>query len=163
MRPTSSLHPGIGRAKTSGRGRAKEGPWRDVRVYDVNDLVHWIEQSPAVGAWLARRLGKRPDETRELEDVWNEWSQATELPLSADLVLTDRDEDVAAVLRWLRGPPSVMSLRATTADEAVAFFHAALSELPDEFAQNYRARCLVLRAKMLHGGLETPRGPSYSF
>lgn len=125
------------------RTRQKEGPWRDVRVYDVNDLVHWIEQSPAVGAWLARKLGKRPDETRELEDVWSEWSQATELPLTADLVLTDRDEDVAAVLRWLRSPPSVMSLRATTVDEAVAFFHAALSELPDEFAQTYRARCLV--------------------
>ena len=123
--------------------RKKEGPWREVRVYDVNDLVHWIEQSPAVGAWLAGRLGKRPDESRELEDVWSEWSQATELPLTADLVLTDRDEDVAAVLRWLRSPPSVMSLRTTTADEAVAFFHAALSELPDEFAQTYRARCLV--------------------
>lgn len=127
--------------------RKKQGVWRDVRVYDVNDLVHWIEQNPAVGAWLASRLNKRPAGTRELEDVWNEWSLATEPPLSADLVLSDRDEDVASVLQWLRSPPSVMSIRATTVDEAVAFFHAALAELPDEFGQTYRARCLIVTSE----------------
>ena len=39
--------------------RKAEGPWRDVRVYDADDLVHWIEQTPAVGLWLASRLRKR--------------------------------------------------------------------------------------------------------
>lgn len=123
--------------------RQSEGPWRDVRVYDADDLVHWIELTPAVGLWLARRLDKRPAGTRELDEVWEEWSRATELPLTEDLVLSDRDEDVATVLRWLRGVPSVLDLQATTADEVVAFFHAALSELPDEHSQAYRSRCLV--------------------
>ena len=124
--------------------RKDEGPWQDVRVYDADDLVHWIEQTPAVGLWLAIRLGKRPPGTRELEDVWKEWSLATQWPLTADLVLSDRDQDAAEVLRWLRGKPSVFSLQATSTDEAVAFFHATLSELPDDWAATYRARCLVV-------------------
>jgi transcriptional regulator with XRE-family HTH domain len=124
--------------------RKDEGPWQDVRVYDADDLVHWIEQTPAVGLWLATRLGKRPPGTRELEDVWKEWSLATQWPLTADLVLSDRDQDAAEVLRWLRGKPSVFSLQATSTDEAVAFFHATLSELPDDWAATYRARCLVV-------------------
>ncbi len=119
------------------------GPWRDVRVYDADDLVHWIEQTPAVGLWLATRLDKRPPGTRELEEVWEEWSRATQWPLSEDLVLSDRDEDAAEVLRWLRREPSVLSLQSTTADEVVAFFHATLSELPEDIADTYRARCLV--------------------
>jgi transcriptional regulator with XRE-family HTH domain len=124
--------------------RKAEGPWRDVRVYDADDLVHWIEQTPAVGLWLATRLGKRPSGTRELDEVWEEWSRATLHPLTEDLVLSDRDEDAAEVLRWLRGVPSVLSLQATTTDEVVAFFHAALSELPDDLGKAYRARCLVV-------------------
>ncbi|MGX9148040.1 helix-turn-helix domain-containing protein [Mesorhizobium sp. 128a] len=125
------------------KARQSEGPWKEVRAYDADDLVHWIEQAPAVGLWLATRLGKRPNGTRELEEVWEEWSLATERPLTTDLVLSDRDEDAAEVLRWLRAVPSVLSLQATAADEVVAFFHAALGELPDDVAAAYRARCLV--------------------
>lgn len=125
------------------KARQEEGPWREVRVYDADDLVHWIEQTPAVGLWLATRLGKRPPGTRELEEIWKEWSLATQWPLTEDLVLSDRDQDAADVLRWLRGEPSVLSLRANTAEEVVAFFHAVLGELPDDMAAAYRARCLV--------------------
>ncbi|MGE0760020.1 MAG: hypothetical protein AB7O38_23610, partial [Pirellulaceae bacterium] len=120
-----------------------EGPWREVRAYDADDLVHWIEQTPAVGLWLAARLGKRPDGMLELEEVWKEWSHATQWPLTEDLVLSDRDQDAAEVLRWLRGEPSVLSLQATTTEEVVAFFHATLNELPHDLADTYRARCLV--------------------
>jgi len=125
------------------KARRDGGPWREVRVYDADDLVHWIEQTPAVGLWLATRLGKRPPGTRELEEVWEEWALATQWPLTEDLVLSDRDQDAAEVLRWLRGEPSVFSLQATTTDEVVAFFHATLSDLPDDLAAAYRARCLV--------------------
>jgi transcriptional regulator with XRE-family HTH domain len=125
------------------RARMAEGPWREVRVYDADDLVHWIEQTPAVGLWLATRLDKRPPGIRELDEVWEEWSRATQWPLTEDLVLSGRDQDAAEVLRWLRSEPSVLSLQAATTDEIVAFFHATLSELPDDLSKAYRARCLV--------------------
>jgi transcriptional regulator with XRE-family HTH domain len=126
------------------KARQAEGPWREVRVYDADDLVHWVEQHPAVGLWIAARLNKRPPGTRELDEVWEEWSLATEWRLTEDLVLADRSEDSAEVLRWLRGEPSVLSLQATTPDEVAAFFHATLSELPDNIAAAYRARTLVV-------------------
>ncbi|KAA3451610.1 XRE family transcriptional regulator [Mesorhizobium sp. SARCC-RB16n] len=125
------------------KAREEEGHWSRVRVYDADDLIHWIEQTPAVGLWLAVRLGKRPEGTRELDEVWEEWSLATKWPLTGDLVLSDRDQDAADVLRWLRGGPSVFSVQATTTDEAVAFFYATLAMLPEDMAAAYRARCLV--------------------
>ena len=112
-------------------------------MHDGNDLVHWIEQCPAVGLWLAARLNKRPSGTRELKEVWEEWSLATQWPLTEELVLTDRDEEAADLLRWLRGKPSVFSLQASATEEAVAFFHATLGMLPDDLAACYKARCLV--------------------
>ncbi|MEA3198051.1 MAG: hypothetical protein QOF32_2103, partial [Gammaproteobacteria bacterium] len=123
--------------------RRKEGVWRDVKVYDGTDLVHWIELHPAVGLWLAKHLGKRPPGTRELDEMWEEWSLATQWPLTPELVLSDRDQDAAALLRWLRAEPSVYTLQAETVDEAVCFFHATIQMLPPEFAAHYQARCLV--------------------
>ncbi len=125
------------------KARQYEGVWREVRVYDADDLVHWIELAPAVGLWLAIRLGKRPAGTRELEEAWEDWALATRWPLTEDLVLSDRDDDSAVVLRWLRQDPSVLSLQATSTDEVLAFFHATLSMLPDDLSSAYRARCLV--------------------
>lgn len=125
------------------KDRRSEGVWHDVLAYDGDDLVHWIEETPAVGLWLARRLGKRPDGIRELDEVWEEWSLATQWPLTEDLVLSDRDEDAIEVLRWLRDQPSVLSIQTTTTEEVVAFFHATIGMLPDEMAAHYRARCLV--------------------
>jgi transcriptional regulator with XRE-family HTH domain len=46
------------------KARQAKGPWREVRVYDADDLVHWIEKHPAVGLWIAARLNKRPPGAR---------------------------------------------------------------------------------------------------
>ncbi|MGB8843585.1 MAG: helix-turn-helix transcriptional regulator [Aliidongia sp.] len=123
--------------------RRKEGVWRNVRVYDGTDLVHWIELHPVVGLWLAKHLGKRPPGTRELDEMWEEWSLATQWPLTPVLVLSDRDQEAADLLRWLRSDPSVHALQAETVEEAVSFFHATLQMLPPDIAAHYRARCLV--------------------
>ncbi|MDZ4347993.1 MAG: helix-turn-helix transcriptional regulator [Xanthomonadaceae bacterium] len=126
------------------RARREDRIWREVRAYDADDLVHWIEQAPAVGQWLATRLGKRPkDNIRELESVWLEWSQATQPALTPGLVRCDRDPDAAEVQRWLEAPPAVLSLQATTTEEVLAFFHAVIDVLPPEQAARTRARCLV--------------------
>lgn len=126
------------------KARRGEGIWKDVRVYDADDLVHWLEQTPAIGLWLATRLKKRPAGARQLDEVWEEWSLATKWPLTEELVLSDRDEDAAVVHRWLRDQPSVLSLQSTTAEEVMAFLHAAVGMLPEDIASSYRVRTLVV-------------------
>lgn len=117
--------------------------WNDVRAYDATDLVHWIELYPAVGQWLATLIGKRPTGVRQLEEVWLEWSLATQWPLSQDLILADRDDDAIAVLQWLRSRAALLALQAESAEEAAAFAFAAVMQLPQDAAQHYLTRCLV--------------------
>jgi transcriptional regulator with XRE-family HTH domain len=139
--------------------RRAQGPWRDVRVYDGDDLVHWIELNPAVGQQLAAHLGKRPPGVRGLAEVWEEWSLATQWPLTEELVLSDRDEDAAEVLRWLRGEPSVHAIQTTTAEEGAAFFYAVLHMLPDDVAGQYLDRCLLLTDAAAARDLSKAPGP----
>jgi transcriptional regulator with XRE-family HTH domain len=140
------------------RERKKRGPWRDVRAYDAVDLVHWIEQAPAVGLWLASKLEKRTPDVHELDAFWDEWSHATKWPLTPALVLCDRDEDSVAVQRWLRGEPAALALQATSSDEVVAFLHATLTQLPEPLRAVYRTRCLVATSE--ESARQLGRGPA---
>lgn len=123
--------------------RKAEGTWADVKALDADDLVHWIDSYPAVAYWLATRLRRRPEGIGALADVWVEWSLATIPPLTADLVLAGRDEEAAHALRWLRATPSVLSVQAESTEEALAFFHSAIMELPPQYAAIYLSRALV--------------------
>jgi hypothetical protein len=120
-----------------------QGVWHDVRAYDGADLVHWIELYPAVGQWLATSFGKRPAGARQLDEIWLEWSLATQWQLTTDLILSDRDEDAVAVLRWLRGASASLALQAETPEEVAGFVYATISQLPLDAAEHYLARCLV--------------------
>jgi len=120
-----------------------QGLWGDVRAYDGTDLVHWIELYPAVGRWLATYLGKRPSGTLDLEEIWQQWSLSTQWPLTVDLILSDRDKNSVSVLSWLRSAPAAFALQGDTTEEVCSFLYAAISQLPEEVAEHYFARCLI--------------------
>ncbi len=119
------------------------GFWRDVVAIDGDDLVHWLESYPAVAQWLSVKIGRRPEGLRNMEEVWTEWIRATETPLTPDVVLTGRDEDQTAVLKWLRGAAQLLSIQAEAPDEAMAFLYAAISPLPERYRLSYWSRCVV--------------------
>ena len=120
-----------------------DGKWKEVRALEATDLVHWIEQYPAVGHWLAVTIGKRPQELRQLSEAWDEWSLATRHPLSRDLILAGRDHQAARTLGWLRGSGGLLAVQGESTGEAIAFLHAAIQELPPEYSAHYDTRCLV--------------------
>ncbi|MGD1824501.1 XRE family transcriptional regulator [Chromobacterium violaceum] len=119
------------------------GIWRDVCAIDGNDLVHWLEMYPAVAQWLSVKIGRRPQGLRNMEEVWEEWLRATKTPLTSDVILTGRDDDQTAVLKWLRGSPQLLSVQAEAPDEAMAFLYAAISPLPGCYRLSYLSRCVV--------------------
>ena len=119
------------------------GEWRDVRVYDADILIHWLEMYPVVGHWLASLLGKRPLGLRRLEEDWEEWSLSTQIPTNPELVLAGRDEEAARALLWLRGSPSLLSYQADSAAEARAFLFATISALPPRHRDAYLSRAFV--------------------
>lgn len=128
--------------------------WKDVLAYDADDLVDWIECHPGVGQWLAVRLGKRPAGLKSLADLWADWSDATQVPLSGELTRIGRDEDAAVVLRWLSDPASEpLFVQAESVEEAAAFFHATIEMLPDRYYRAMEARVLAPETSAAAAGL----------
>jgi hypothetical protein len=120
-----------------------EAVWKQVLAYDGDDLVHWLDICPGVAKWLSLGTGKRTGDVRDIGQVLDEWSLATDPPLSADLLLGDRDEQATEVRRWLNGPPSVLSMQAEATNEAIAFLRAVIDPLPISHRVFWESRFIV--------------------
>ena len=128
--------------------KKEEKFWRDVRVYDARDLEEWLEQAPAVGAWLAKHIGKYPPQNvYSLEEWWNEWSLVTRPPLPPELVLAGREEQIEEVKKWLNSDPSFLVMQASTKDEALAFLSAVILTLPEEEKEHFLSKSIVISDK----------------
>ena len=47
----------------------EEGKWRDVRAYDADDLVAWLQQSPEVAEWFAGLIYRLPFDYQALNRI----------------------------------------------------------------------------------------------
>ena len=127
------------------RQRARAA-FADVMALDVDDLVHWLDEHPGVQLWLAERIGKMPRTGIEsLKEAWERFSLATVPPLPEAVLLAGRDDEATRVHAWLKAPASVLTVHASTNEEASAFLWSALSVLPPEVRESYRLRTIVAR------------------
>lgn len=126
--------------------KRKEGSWRDVRAYDADDLEQWLEMAPGVLAWFSRTIGAQPDGVQALEAAWEAFIHRTDPPLSRELLTAGREKEAEEVRLWMRSLPSVRSIQAHSADEAVAFLMAAILELPEEEQVALTSRTVVVES-----------------
>ncbi len=86
--------------------RRAEGVWRDVRVVDGDELVHWLDRHAGVAEWLAVRIGRRPAGLRNLPEVWTNgpWRRVRRSPPKSPLP--------TATTRWSRCCAGSMPSRA---------------------------------------------------
>lgn len=110
--------------------KRKNGPWRDVRAFDADDLATWLPLAPEVHVWISRLVGKDPGNVRDLESFWLDWQEATRPPLSAELITAGQEKAAQQLIERLRVPASTVTIRADSQEEALAFVAAAFERLP---------------------------------
>jgi hypothetical protein len=132
--------------------KCKEEKWKDVRVYDADDLETWLEQAPAVHYWFSQLIGKMPTgDVEDLESFWQKWSTATRPPITPKLLIASRQrQDTANKIRqWLNSNPShkIIKSQRDTFDEMIAIFYAALAQFSEQEKDTFVSRCLIVRDK----------------
>ena len=127
--------------------KIRQGPWRDVRVYDADDLAAWMEDAPAVHWRLSIKIGKIPHGARDLRSYWEIWSKATSPPLTARFVLAGRKEAVTELHERLSDVGGqAFSVRTESRDEAIAWLYCGIRELGSDQAESVLSRCLVIES-----------------
>lgn len=139
--------------------RNEERSWRKVVALDATDLEAWLETEPSVHQWVSEHLGKWPEDVSSLDQAWRAWAYVTKPILTPQLILAGRGQQVDAVLSRLAVTASIIPIKADTRDEAVAFFSASLSTLPDAAREALIGRTLVVRTRAAWEKLEHKKTP----
>ncbi|MHB8521885.1 MAG: alpha-crystallin domain-containing protein [Limisphaerales bacterium] len=127
-----------------GDAKRAENKWRDVRVWDCDDLEQWVETAPAVDAWLARLLGKLPVGVRDLASYWHSLAATSTPPLTPAIFLAGRSKTEQDLREALAGPPAEIPVSASSLSELRDFVSAVIGG-GDENTENAAvAKALVV-------------------
>lgn len=123
--------------------KKKEKKWKDVRVFNLDHLVSWLDYTPAVALWLAREIGNViSGDLQDLEGFWNEWSVGTSPSMTPELVIAGREKDVEQIQQWVIGNPEILEVEGDHPDEAFSFLYASIVRLPENERFRALARCI---------------------
>ena len=139
--------------------RRAERCWANVRAYDADDLETWLEEAPSVHLWFSRRIGVTPQDCVDLESWWAEWRGATDPPLSGEFLLSGRGAASSEITKKLAGATRVVSVRAESQGEAIAFFAATLGQAQGLDGDAMLARSVVVESESAWRHLVAATGP----
>jgi len=126
------------------KARSDEKVWRSVLAFDAEDLLQWMEWSPAVAVWFARIAGLAPQGVRDLQSSMDDYRLATQPEFDPAGVLIGRELQIKAMLRTLASDPTAIELEAATREEGEAFVGACISTLPQDQQDPQWARALCV-------------------
>ena len=128
--------------------KAAEGPWRDVRALDADDMAAWLEEVPAVHTWLSIQIGKRPQGIIDLQSFWEDWRGVTRPSLPPHFLLSGRQQSAVELGQRLADASGrVLGIQAESQGEAVAWLYCAINERSPEEADAILARCVVVESR----------------
>lgn len=124
--------------------RRKEGKWRDVRVYDADDIATWLATAPGVHVWFSLELGIPIDNVDVLSEWYKAWSSITSPTLSPDILLSGRAQARDQLIERLSNSPNKTVIRAESADEALAVVAAAIEMQARDSTDMLNGRALIV-------------------
>ncbi len=145
------------------KDKVSEGFWGDVLVLDGDDLEIQLEQNPALGCIMARELKILTGSFDSAQEWWNEWSNATVPPITANLIIAGRSKEKEEVLKWFASGDQELTIRGATKHEAMAFAIACFTTLDSRERENFVSKGLIVRDQEALNSLVTISNHLYVF
>lgn len=109
--------------------------WREIRVYDVDDLLGWLADCPGVDAWFSRKLGKATAGLRDVEGYWENVATTDAGVMNPKILLAGREEmanQVQSFFAQKGEAQSPFSITSRSPAEVVPFATASVVDSNDE-------------------------------
>lgn len=124
--------------------RAAKKRWKDVKVIDGSILEEWIEEYPIIGAWLAKLIGLAFGNIQPLDEYWKEWRENISYSIAPELVVAGRDKELKKLSDFLFGAAGILSIKASTQEEAIAFIGAATVIAGEEISESLFSKAVLV-------------------
>lgn len=109
----------------------KENFWKQVQGINADDLENWLQQCPSVHRWFASLIGKRTGAIWDIEQAWESWACGTSVKATFEFVLNGRSEQSESLIKKLTDAPLLISVKASSENEAYAFILATIVKNED--------------------------------
>jgi len=138
----------------------QDSDWKEVRIYDADNLELWLEKCPSVGIWLARELDIFTHEVSSAKDYWKEFTHLKDYTLDADFVLCKRELQKKLVSGFFVGDPHFKELQASSTQEGAIFVIASMLGGNDKERESFLSKTVIVEDKkalkqllLMHSGL----------
>ncbi len=128
--------------------REKDG-WRDIKIIDGIKLADWLQEFPAIGKWLLKKMGlvKTRVGFATPAEHWENILQLTRTgdpPLPPKIFLVGRDQACAEIHRLFRGDIEQVIFASQSEMDTEDFVAAFLQSLGAETRKNFCNKCLFI-------------------
>lgn len=119
--------------------------WKNVRIFDANNLEMWLSEYPSVAAWFARIIEKPFDNIMSLQDYWDYVVNKTYPKLTADFFCYGRDKSIAEdIIQKIDNGCSPIILSAESKIEAILTLTADLLKDINVQKEQFLSRIVVV-------------------
>ena len=130
--------------------KSKSGKgWKDIRIIDGVILADWLREFPALGRWMAQKIGFSPNlgglsTPREHWEIITAQTSPGDPPLPPKLFTEGRNNACDALQALFEGNSQKLLLFAESPNDVADFVAAYIETLDQETARNYAHRCLFV-------------------
>ncbi len=111
------------------KGQNKKKEWKNVKIYDAEDICQWAEMNIFANVLLREELGKSFECVMTLRKSWQEWTSACMPPLNETIFRSDIVRYKEEILTWLGNKGQrYLTIRADTELEGLAFLYLLSQE-----------------------------------
>ena len=123
--------------------------WRDIRIIDGVKLADWLREFPALGRWMAKKIGLSCSlgglsTPREHWEIIATPTAPGDPPLPSKLFTEGRSNACDALQALFEGDSQKLLLFAESPNDVADFVAAYIETLDEETARNYAHRCLFV-------------------
>jgi hypothetical protein len=126
------------------RKHREAGPWKDVRVFDVDNLVDALEEAHAVHVRLSEILGKPATGVRTIEEWWQAFCAKSSPAVSTEIALAGRADRAAQLLMLFDENRPFTTIRAKSIDDVLGFVAATMLTTDPGLRAELLARTLIV-------------------
>ena len=130
--------------------KSRSDQWQLVRIIDGVKLADWIREFPAIGKWMAMKMGlsKSIDAYTTPSEHWENIQAETkpgDPPLPAKIFTVGRENACTAMLKLFQGESKKLFLFGENLQDVNDFVAGFLASLDKETARTYGNRCLFVK------------------
>ena len=105
--------------------------WKDIKIFDADDIETWLDFDPATTSWLAYILEKPRNNGKSFEEIQSNWLASTKVPLDKNVILarTDSTNTIKIIKSWSKNHDNrVLQIKSDSREESLLFFMSSIEQ-----------------------------------